>query len=79
VGLSIDQRQTDDRNRREVSDQKRCHRYLHFATWNDAAKAEEKLCPTSHQRLREKWNYSRPQVAKRNPHEHTPSPYVPML
>src|SRR5262249_25336554 len=30
------------------------------SVWNDAAKTDEKLCPTSHQRLREKWNYSRP-------------------
>ena len=28
--------------------------------WNDGAGTGEKLCPTSHQRLREKWNYSRP-------------------
>ena len=28
--------------------------------WNVAAKIGEKLCPTSHQRLGEKWNYSRP-------------------
>ena len=28
--------------------------------WNDAAGTGEKLYPTSHQRLGEKWNYSRP-------------------
>ena len=58
-----DQRQTDDRNRGEVSDEKRRHRYLSITlppVWNDAAKTEEKLCPMSQQRLGEKWNYSRP-------------------
>src|SRR5215472_4087960 len=54
-----DQRQTDDRNRREVSNEKCCHRYLQPA-WNDAGGTGEKLCPTSQRRLRVKWNYSRP-------------------
>ena len=29
--------------------------------WNDAGGTGEKLCPTSHRRLRVKWNYSRRQ------------------
>src|SRR5215831_10193085 len=36
----------------------------------------EKLCPASHQRLREKWNYSRPQVAKRNANQLVPTSYL---
>src|SRR6516162_8786975 len=72
-----DQRQTYDRNRREVSNEKRCHRYLQrysSAVWKDAAKTEEKLCPTSHQRLREKWNYSRPtSVQAQHTNTHSPN------
>jgi hypothetical protein len=43
-------RQTDDCNRGKVSDEKRCHRYLHhYSTqfWNYAARTGEKLFPTS--------------------------------
>ena len=44
-----DQRQTDDRNRREVSNEKRCHRYLQPASlercWRNRRKAVSYVTP----------------------------------
>ena len=70
-GLAAAGRQTDDSNRRKISDEKRCHRYLqHYspAQFGTVLQEQEKSCALCHNRDWEVELFPAPQWPRATPH-----------